>query len=47
MDKQDKYAPKNAKELDHWHIPEDLKIDESSFYEKTSDKIKLQKEETK
>ena len=36
MDKQkDKFAPENSVELDHWHVPQDLEIDESSYFEDT------------
>lgn len=30
---KDKFAPQNSQEMDHWHIPQDLEIDEKHFYE--------------
>ena len=38
MNKKDKYAPKDSVEIDHWHVPDDLVIDESHFYEDTEKK---------
>lgn len=34
---KDKFAPKNAQELDHWHVPQNLEIDENHFYQQEKD----------